>query len=249
MGKEKKIGPGGKLGRSEIIQARLSPQVRLKAEILAFKEKLTLSSLIENKLAEAAENTTVFIWDRHQGKRVERNLAQFVDEIWEYNEPKRFVAQALHIPESLTNKQIKVWQRICNSCYFWRCMKTKYQDQNGNELFSSWEPLLLLDTLIEPNLNQYWELLNDLKADESQFPPAHERVESIEPDGGGSRVCTINMNTDITTLEPYERLIFFSEFGVIAERDARFMLAADDELQRIEEQAGRELLEKIIETR
>ena len=44
MGRKK--GGGGKLNRSEIIQARLDPKLHMAAEIMARAERRTLSSFI-----------------------------------------------------------------------------------------------------------------------------------------------------------------------------------------------------------
>ena len=45
--KKKKKGGGGELNRSEIVQTRLSPQLKFLAEIAAHNDKRTLSRLIE----------------------------------------------------------------------------------------------------------------------------------------------------------------------------------------------------------
>lgn len=53
MGRKK--GGGGKLNRSEILQARLNPKLRLGAEIMVRSQRRTLSSLIETLIEAATE--------------------------------------------------------------------------------------------------------------------------------------------------------------------------------------------------
>src|ERR1700730_16830959 len=51
----KKKGAGGKLSRSEILQARLNPKLRFTVELMARLERRTVSSFIEGLIEKAAK--------------------------------------------------------------------------------------------------------------------------------------------------------------------------------------------------
>src|SRR5579872_1699710 len=100
----RKKGGGGKLNRSEIIQARLDPKLHMAAEIMARSERRTLSSFIEKTIEQSARNNKVkrnlkFLWwlENHEqyyvGKQTfdEVTVEQAVRDIVDEHEAVRFV--------------------------------------------------------------------------------------------------------------------------------------------------------------
>src|SRR5258708_7324333 len=105
----KKRGAGGKLNRSEIVQTRLDPRLRYAAELLARKQRRTLSSLIENLIEEACKREAVEMIpldsdapnNRAAYKTV--TVAEAMNSIWHPEECMRFVAFASCLPHLLTH--------------------------------------------------------------------------------------------------------------------------------------------------
>jgi len=99
-------GGGGKLSRSETVTVRLDPKLRYLATLAARKQRRTLSSFIEWAVEEALKR--VQIVEAPDPKTV-------IDEgenLWDVDEPDRFVKLAQHFPELLTFEEQSLWKSI-----------------------------------------------------------------------------------------------------------------------------------------
>src|SRR3989338_4657222 len=99
MTKQKSKGGGGKLARSEIIQARLSPKIKFAAEILARRENRTLSSLIETLIDNESCSRWVELQKINAGAPQKCTIGDLVTRIWRPDEMVRFVGFALMMRE------------------------------------------------------------------------------------------------------------------------------------------------------
>lgn len=152
-------GAGGKLVRSEIIQARLSPKVRFAAEILAKIERRTLSSQIETLLETAATTTSVEIQTNDFNQKKMVNLKEFVDSIWHFDEATRFVVYALSFPNLLSEAESELFRKILNSPFFWIHTKVITIDKKLNVIKETVRPMQTAYGLIRKNLILFWEKL------------------------------------------------------------------------------------------
>lgn len=105
MATKRKIGP--KLNRSEIIQVRFDPKLRIAAELAAAKERRSLSSLIEWALQRAVPDVMVTTKD---GRPI--SAAEVAETIWDTEEADRFVKLATQFPELLTYDQQRLWRAM-----------------------------------------------------------------------------------------------------------------------------------------
>jgi len=180
MIKKKAKGAGGKLARSEIIQARLSPKIKFAAEILARMEKRTLSSLIETLIDEASSHRAVKLYTG--GDELFKNypVKNFVHDIWECgDEMLQFIGLACVQPELLTDEEEKLWSIIAKTPYFWKCVEVMLVDENDKEIGREWEPLRSVDCLVEKNLREYWLGLKSGKLTKDDLPVADQIGEKI----------------------------------------------------------------------
>jgi len=85
----------------EIIQARLGPKLKFGSELIANKEKCTLSSLVEMSLEEFSKNYKFEVSKRRYptGKI---SAADLLEELWSPDEGVRFIRRAYILPDSLT---------------------------------------------------------------------------------------------------------------------------------------------------
>ncbi len=194
----RKKGGGGKLNRSEIIQARLDPTVHMAAEIMARSERRTLSSFIEKTIECAARNNKVkrnlkFLWwlENHEkyyvGKQTydEVTVEKAVQDILAEHEAVRFVRFGTYFPELMNMEEKKTYWNIVYSCYFWAQYPYTVEDKNGKFLKTEWGQVDALEGLDKDNLIEYWDRLKLKKIDFSELcllPPGRKIDRPLKDD-------------------------------------------------------------------
>jgi hypothetical protein len=153
----KKKGAGGKLSRSEIIQARLNPKVRFAAELVATYERRTLSSLVES--AVEAYGKTCKLNLELDGVKTTVSLDELLDKIWSQDEALRFMKTGFIDPELLGIHGYQLWEFILWTDYFWAHYEVTMKDSKGNFVEKQWTPYHHVDGLILENLKEYWDLI------------------------------------------------------------------------------------------
>lgn len=102
----KKTG-GGKLVRSEIVTIRLDPRLRYLADLAARKHRRTLSSFIEWAIEESLDRV-----DLRGAEGELSTVAQNSSQLWDPEEPDRFVFLATKFPDLLTHDEQFLWKYI-----------------------------------------------------------------------------------------------------------------------------------------
>jgi hypothetical protein len=171
MGRKK--GGGGKLNRSEVIQARLDPKLHLAAEILARVHRRTLSSVIEVLIEAAAEetkvaaavsdNTQIDITLLKRKKREKISIKDIVDLMWSGEEADQFVMMALLLPDHLTADEANLWCLIKETPYFWTHFSINVESCKGEVIDQKTWPLINQSGVIKENLRELWPLLKDIR--------------------------------------------------------------------------------------
>lgn len=170
MGRKK--GGGGKLNRSEIIQARLDPKLHMAAEILARSQRRTLSSLIEVLIESAAEKTKIPATvsgaaqinaiQLNRKKREMRSVSDLIDLLWSSEESDRFVMMALLLPDLLTAEEEYLWRLIKSTSYFWSYFPINIETNSGEIIGQGAWPLYNEEGLVREHLHEQWPLLKDI---------------------------------------------------------------------------------------
>ena len=178
MSRRPKKGAGGKLNRSEIIQARLNPKLRFIAEIMARQQRRTLSSLIESLIEDAAESYKIPLMlseksqtDRYLlGKRKYQKISMkaAADLVWSLEEADRFAALALFFPDLLTPEEEELWGFIVYTPYFWAHFEINVESKSGKVLDKEFWPLVDHHGLIREHLREHWPLLQAILNGEEQ---------------------------------------------------------------------------------
>lgn len=110
------LAGGGKLGRSETVTVRLDPKLRYLAEIAARKQRRTLSSFIEWAIEDALQRVMV----QEGSDQFSRSIADDASDLWDVDEPDRFVKLALRYPDLLTHEEQICWKLIKENGLLWR---------------------------------------------------------------------------------------------------------------------------------
>ncbi len=114
FGQTKRRGGGGKLARSETVTVRLDPKLRYLAELAARKQRRTLSSFIEWVIEETLKRV------HFDESECSVSVASAAAELWDVDEPDRFVKLALRYPDMLTHEEQVLWKLIRENGALWR---------------------------------------------------------------------------------------------------------------------------------
>lgn len=166
----KKKGGGGKLNRSEIVQARLNPKLRFVAEIMARYERRTLSSLFEGLLEKAMKNYVVdalvhekeqislLLFGESYPQRIQ--LKDLIESIWSVEDADRFASFAMCLPDLLTEEEAQVWSLIRSTPYFWEHFEINIENKSGATVGKDVWPITTYRGLIREHIREHWDLLN-----------------------------------------------------------------------------------------
>jgi hypothetical protein len=158
-------GGGGKLARSETITVRLDPKLRFIAELSARKHRRTLSSFIEWAVEEAVGN--VVLSDANSINPV--TALQAMNEVWDVDEPDRFVKMAFHYPNLLTHKEETLFKLISECGYLW-----EKKNKDGNKF---WD--ISPNSIIFERLREFWEVFQgvaDGRLPKERLPSAGREI-------------------------------------------------------------------------
>lgn len=108
-------GQGGKLARSEVVTVRLDPRLRYLADLAARKQRRTLSSYIEWAIEQSLAQIRI-----NQSQESPRSIADEGDELWDVDEPERFVKLASLHPDLLAHSEQVLWKLIRENRHVWR---------------------------------------------------------------------------------------------------------------------------------
>jgi hypothetical protein len=108
-------GQGGKLARSEVVTVRLDPRLRYLADLAARKQRRTLSSYIEWAVEQSLTHVSI-----SETQATFRSIADEGGELWDVDEPERFVKLASLHPDLLAHSEQVLWKLIRENRHVWR---------------------------------------------------------------------------------------------------------------------------------
>lgn len=234
MGRKK--GGGGKLNRSEIVQARLDPTIHMAAEIMARSERRTLSSFIEHVIEQAAKTYNVkrnlfFPWwssdpdlycaDKLYSKSDITTVEKAVQDTKAEHEAMRFFKFAMYFPDLLNKHEEEMFSKITFTKYFWMHYPVNTEDQSGKVINKEWIQVDAIEGLVQENLLEYWdkiklnqislEMLDDLPIGKKISSPLKEDIRAIKK----------YIKTG-SPYEPYKKIFVWNEESVELTQDESF---------------------------
>jgi len=161
---------GGKLSRSEVVTIRLDLKLRFAAELVARKQRRTLSSFIEWAIERTVREEVVGpSFSENAGDTAYVAMAN----IWDVEEPDRFIKFAEQYPELLNFDEERLFKLIKNTPYFERNSKKKSDANTSGALRYS-------DRFWLKRIRDNWELLNKIIAGEESKEALSELPGHIE---------------------------------------------------------------------
>jgi hypothetical protein len=189
----RKKGGGGKLNRSEIIQARLDPKLHMAAEIMARSDRRTLSSFIESVIEQAskkqrAKRNLFFPWwsddpdlfchDKIYSKSDVVTVDEALQDIGNEHEAIRFLKFAIYFPDLLNKDEEEMFTKIIFTPYFWMHYPVNVEDEEGVVLEKNWHRVSALEGIVQENLIEYWHKIksNQISTEQLDELPQGKRI-------------------------------------------------------------------------
>lgn len=101
----------GETSTTVAVGIRIDPKIKFALDIMGRLQKRSLTAVIEWAISNAIAQQTL---DFDGG-----TLAKVLDDVWSTDESARLVMLAIHLPEALTYDELRVWETIKASPYFW----------------------------------------------------------------------------------------------------------------------------------
>ena len=152
MAKQASKKGGGKLNRTETVTLRLDPKLRYLTEIAARTQRRSTSSFIEWAIVESLKliplsNTATGVI----------SLSERASQLWDVDEPDRFVNLALRYPNLLTHEEMVLWKLVSENQYFWKF--TQSDDSS--------KPFVNLNSIDYVALREQWRILKSVVYEDS----------------------------------------------------------------------------------
>jgi hypothetical protein len=147
MSSERDRAPFARGARSETVTVRLDPKLRYFAEIAARKHRRTLSSFIEWAIEQSLGRVILSEPPDSEGPST---IADELHDLWDVDEPDRFIKLAFRHPELLTHEEQVLWKLLRENGLIWR---GRYDSQTSEWTWAVNGP----SDVVEENLRKYWD--------------------------------------------------------------------------------------------
>lgn len=119
---------------------RIDPKIKFALDIMGRLQKRSLTAVIEWAISNAISQQNAGAFDQ--------SLSEVVDSIWSTDEATRFIKLCYELPEALTYDELRTWETIKATPYFW----VKYKDGTHDTTLNNLSIFLVRDnweTIIE----------------------------------------------------------------------------------------------------
>lgn len=126
----------GETSTTVAVGIRIDPKIKFALDIMGRLQKRSLTAVIEWAILNTLEREHL---DEHT------NLSNEIDQIWSTDEINRLVKLAERMPQALTYDELRVWETIKISPYFWGVKEgvSLYPHKlNVPRLRENWEELM-----------------------------------------------------------------------------------------------------------
>lgn len=101
----------GETSTTVSVGIRIDPKIKFALDLMGRMQKRSLTAVIEWAISQAIAQQSVDF----NGT----SLSTVLDKVWSTDESTRLVMLAIHLPEALTYDELRIWETIKVSSYFW----------------------------------------------------------------------------------------------------------------------------------
>ena len=100
----------GETSTTVSVGIRIDPKIKFALDMMGREQKRSLTAVIEWAISRAIAEQP---WD------IEGSFAQTIDKVWSTDESTRFANLGFEMPQVLTYDELRIWETIKASPYFW----------------------------------------------------------------------------------------------------------------------------------
>lgn len=101
----------GETSTTVAVGIRIDPKIKFALDIMGRLQKRSLTAVIEWAISNAIAQQSL---DFDGG-----TLSSVLDKVWSTDESARLAKLAIHMPEALTYDELRIWETIKATSYFW----------------------------------------------------------------------------------------------------------------------------------
>ncbi|NMZ25210.1 hypothetical protein ACSHWC_18020 [Pseudomonas fluorescens] len=152
----------GETSTTVSVGIRIDPKIKFALDIMGRMQKRSLTAVIEWAISQAiAQQTLDFDGN---------SLSTVLDKVWSTDESSRLVQLAIHLPQALTYDELRTWETIKATSFFWLA----YGD-------GSWEARP--DRLLSENVRSSWtEILHHVEKNKASATILPMTMDELMPD-------------------------------------------------------------------
>jgi len=129
----------GETSTTVSVGIRIDPKIKFALDIMGRLQKRSLTAVIEWAISQAITN--------QQLDTGGESLSSVLDKVWSTDESVRLIKLARHMPEALTYDELRIWETIKATGYFWHRNKSGGYNPETGELTvflvtDNWETIL-----------------------------------------------------------------------------------------------------------
>ncbi|MFJ7141058.1 hypothetical protein [Pseudomonas protegens] len=150
----------GETSTTVAVGIRIDPKIKFALDIMGRLQKRSLTAVIEWAISQAIANQSAGL----DGT----TLTSMLDKIWSTDESIRLMNLAIYMPEALTYDELRIWETIKASRYFWM----EYPDGS----YSSDDIERLVTWLVTSNWKQLLEHVERYKSSPTIVPIGQDEL-------------------------------------------------------------------------
>lgn len=112
---------------------RIDPKIKFALDIMGRLQKRSLTAVIEWAISNAITQQNAGVFNT--------SLSEVVDSIWSTDEATRFIKLCYELPEALTYDELRTWETIKATPYFWN----NYRDGTSETILANLSIFLVRD--------------------------------------------------------------------------------------------------------
>lgn len=105
----------GETATTVSVGIRIDPKIKFALDMMGRQQKRSLTAVIEWAISSAIAQQP----SHHKAGSFEETFSELIDRVWSTDESTRFVRVAFYMPESLTYDELRIWETIKASSWFW----------------------------------------------------------------------------------------------------------------------------------
>ncbi|AZE37691.1 hypothetical protein C4K06_4676 [Pseudomonas chlororaphis subsp. aureofaciens] len=116
----------GETSTTVSVGVRIDPKVKFALDIMGRLQKRSLTAVIEWAISNAISQQAI--------DKSTYSMGELLDKIWSTDESTRLVMLAFYLPQALTYDELRLWETIQASGYFWHKYPDGTYDENNLDM-------------------------------------------------------------------------------------------------------------------